>query len=347
MSRSPVRRVAVVGGGIAGLTLAAAVGPDVEVVVHEAQPERWGSGSSLALWPSAVRALRRLGVMDRLGAHAVPSGPGRLFTLDGRPLTTPHRSPFTVVPRPALLEGLRAGLPRRVRVVHAVVDDPADLDADLVVGADGVRSRVRGLVDPRAGERRATPYVALRGTTDAPPDPSEVGEYWGPGRLVGVVPSARGGYWFTTHRSDLGPEPLDVRATLAQARTLFADAAPVVRELLAADADDTTATRLWTAPPMRRYAAGRYVVIGDAAHAMTPNLARGAADAVLDAVTLAAEVRAGHSVLRWQARRFPSTQAARTASSAVMRLALLDRGHGLRDAALSVVAGVQQRAGSG
>ena len=65
-------------------------------------------------------------------------------------------------------------------------------------------------------------------------------------------------------------------------------------EVLDAAGDDTLATRLWVTPPMHRYVSGRYVVIGDAAHAMTPFLGHGAACAIEDAVVLA---RCLHDVL--------------------------------------------------
>ncbi|MBM6399383.1 FAD-dependent monooxygenase [Phycicoccus sonneratiae] len=330
---APVRKVAVVGGGVAGLALAAALPPSVEVVVHEAQPERAGWGSSLVLGPWVRPALHRLGVLDAMVRAGSPVGPGRLLALDGRPLTRAHDPHLLAVPRPALLATLAAVVPSRVRVVHEEVDDPSGLDADLVVGADGVRSRVRGLVDRDRAERVPTPWVALRGRLDAPPHPGTVGEYWGPGLLVGLVPTPGGGYWFTSHASAAAPEPLDPAPVLAEARALATEAAEVVRRLLA-DAPGASATRLWLAPALRRYARGRYVVVGDAAHAMTPNLGRGAGEALLDAVTLAEHVAGGGSLVGWQARRLPATQAARAASGLVMRGALAGRGHALRDRAV-------------
>ncbi len=335
MGRSPVRRVAVVGGGVAGLAVAAAVGPGVEVVVHEAQPERAGYGTSLALWPSARRALGHLGALDDVVRAGVAVGPGRLHAIDGRPLTGAHEADLLAVPRPALLEALTRALPPGVRVLREEVTDPTTLDADLVVGADGVRSRVRGLVVPRAAERRSTPWVALRGRLDRAPDPGAAGEYWGPGLLFGLVPSADGAYWFTTHASDAGPEPLDTEAVLVEARAAFARAAPVVRQALAVGTG-ASATRLWVAPPLFRYARGRYVVVGDAAHGATPNLGRGACDALLDAVSLGAAVRGGRDLARWEVRRVPPTQVARAASGTLMRLAVADRAHTVRDRLLGL-----------
>lgn len=343
-----VRRVAVVGGGVAGLALAAALPASVEVVVHEAQPDRarWGSALLLGSW--ARPALHRLGVLDAVVRAGSPVGPGRLFALDGTPLTAGRDLHLLAVPRPALLEALTAAVPPTVRMLHDEVSDPASLAADVVVGADGVRSRVRGLVDPGRTERVETPWVALRGRLGTPPRPGTAGEYWGPGLLVGLVPSPGGGSWFTAHASVLGPEPLDVAAVLAEARGLATGAAgPVHRALEGATAGLTT-TRLWVAPPMSRYVCGRYVVLGDAAHAMTPNLGRGAGEALLDAVSLAERLSGGGSLEGWQARRLPATQAARVASGAVMRAALAGPGpgRGLRDVALRLsLVGAGRRGG--
>lgn len=320
---APRRRIVVVGAGIAGLTLAAALDPArFEVTVYEAAPEREAVGAALGLWPAARRALARIGAAQGLPNAPEPAA-GALHRIGGRRLVS-ARTPLVMVSRPALLAALAAAVPEPVRRIPEAVTDPSELDAELVVGADGVRSVVRPLVDPRAAARHETPYVALRGMLGTPPHPRHVGEYWGGGLLFGLVPVGSGAYWFTSHRSQLGPEPLDPAQVAAQARRLAAHAAPIVRETLACVDERTLATCIWVAPPMRRYARGRYVVIGDAAHAMTPNLGRGACDAIVDAATLAQALNSGSAgALRvWQARRMPATQAARAGSAALMRLAL-------------------------
>ena len=314
-------RIAVVGGGIAGLSLAAALDPDAtETTVYESQPERSALGAGLVIWPAALRALTRIGAWDLLRADATPVPPAAIRALSGRILLRTRETGMVIVPRPALLAALHAVLPDSVQVVAREVTDARALDADIVVGADGVRSVMRGLVAPRVAERRATPYAALRGTRSTVPV-EVAGEYWGRGGLFGIVPMGAGAYWFTTHRSGLGPEPLDAGALIGEAQAVFAGAAPVIAETLAAAAPDTLATRLWITPPLPRYRRDRYVVIGDAAHAMTPNLGRGACDAIVDAVTLAGALRTGH-VAAWEARRLPVTQAARALSGGIMRMAL-------------------------
>ncbi|MCE1180265.1 MAG: FAD-dependent monooxygenase [Micrococcales bacterium] len=320
-------RIAIVGGGIAGLTLAAALDLSrCEVTLHEAQPERAGIGSALGLWPSALRALDRIGAGDSLRRLGAGVSSGALRRADGRPIVRasavgPLRGPL-MLPRADLLGALEHAVPSSVRWEHAAVAAPEDLDADLVIGADGVRSVVRGVVHPAAAQRVVTPWVALRGILPRPPDVGTEGEYWGRSRLFGIVPMGSSGTcWFTSHPSALGPEPLDVAVVLAEAREVFAGDAPAIHQTLAAASADTLATRLWVTPPMPRYARGRYVVIGDAAHGMLPNLGRGACEAILDAVSLARTLDRGGRLSARQARRVPATQAARVASAGLMRLA--------------------------
>ncbi|WP_114908222.1 FAD-dependent monooxygenase [Ornithinimicrobium murale] len=318
-------RVSIVGGGIAGLALAAALDPTrCQVTLHEAEPDRAASGSALTLWPAATRALRRLGAGELVDRHTHRVSGGTIRDLrTSRRLLPTASARLTIVPRPDLLAALEACVPASVQREHVQVDDPQALEADVVVGADGVRSRVRALVRRSRPERTPTSYLALRGLSDRVPQPDEVGEYWGRGRLFGLVPLAAGAYWFTTHRSTLGPEPIDPGEALAEVRDVFTGTAAAALQVLAtARAEEVVATRLWVAPGMARYARGRYVLIGDAAHAMTPNLGRGAGDAIIDAVTLAPVLGSRLGTARWQARRLPFTQGARIASGGVMQLAL-------------------------
>lgn len=365
-ARTPLR-VAVVGGGIGGLALAATLDPRlVTTSVHEAEPGRAAIGAGIVLWPDTVRTLARIGLRRSVELAATPVRGGAVRDLTGRPLTGMPSSRMLLLPRPALLDLLETAVPPSVCRVAGEVRDPRRLDADLVVGADGVRSRVRRLVWPGGAARRETPWVALRGVATRPPTTEETGEYWGAGLLLGVMALGPGHtYWFTSHRSGLGPEPLDPREVVAEVRARLAGTAarPLLDRLLAETGTDPLATRLWTTPALPRYVNGRYVVLGDAAHAMTPNLGRGACEAILDAVSLGRALN--HAVCRdagsrcagtassalggsgpsadardaavrralraWQLRRLPPTQTVRIASSAVMRAALAGRGQGLRN----------------
>lgn len=277
----------------------------------------------------------------------------------GRVLVQPPAVPMDLLLRPTLVDLLDQAVPDSVRRVDARVDDPAALRADLVVGADGVRSVVRRSAFGTHLVPRATPWLALRGLL--PGSPPVAGEFWGSGDLAGVVPAPGDRtYWFTTHVSALGAAPaggqrwtssppVDAAEALDEARRVFGarpDRSAAVLDVLArARPEDTLAQRILEAPPMRRLVHGRAVLVGDAAHAMTPNLGRGACEAMLDAHALAQELSRptvdrpalGRALLRYEARRLPAALALPPISRTLMHAALQRRLHPARDTALRAV----------
>lgn len=331
-------RISIVGGGIAGLALAAILDPDrFDVTLYEQQPGRYGLATALAMWPGAQRALLRA------GADGVLSGSvgvtGSLLTMQGRVLLSASTEATRLVARRDLVAELERAVPASVSRITARLEDPSRLSADLVVGADGVHSVVRQStwgqqsVWGRSPASLATPYLAVRGlVSDSTPGivGPVFGEYWGGGRLFGIT-AVPGGFvnWFCAFRSELGPRSVGVEESLSEARRQFGEAAPAIKAVLAAANTDTTlAQRIWIAPPLRSYCRGRVVLIGDAAHAMTPNLGRGACESLIDADVLGSDLnRYGVEVAlrRYDVRRVARTQAARVASEAMMRLALSTR----------------------
>ncbi len=193
------------------------------------------------------------------------------------------------------------------------------------------------------------PYLALRGIIDEPVPPGGGGEYWGRGQLFGITPASRGRtYWYASYRSGLGPGGIDVEEALALTRArLSGRAAGIDRVLTAAAPGETLAQRVWTVPFPGSYRRDGAVLVGDAAHGMTPNLGRGACEALIDAVTLAdlLNSRPVPEALRaYNRRRLLRSQALRVASSAMARLALAESAQPLRDGLLRL-AGRRGRTG--
>ncbi|CAI3805385.1 FAD-dependent monooxygenase [Pseudarthrobacter sp. MM222] len=327
--------VSVVGGGIAGLALAARLDPRrFRVTIHERREELPPVETSLAMWPEAQQALDALGILpdvrtagSRFGGVALRDGSGRVF-LRGQ-------APDVIgVSRADLLRLLETAVPASAARAYGPVRSLPE--SDLVVGADGVHSRVRRAVWGERSRARLSPYLALRGILDVPVPPDAGGEYWGRGQLFGITPASRGRtYWYASYRSDLGPDGIDVGEALALTRERFSGpAAGIARVLASAAPGQTLAQRIWTAPPLRRYATEGAVLVGDAAHGMTPNLGRGACEALIDAVTLADLLNSRplrNALQTYSRRRLLRTQALRAASSAMTRLALADRAQPLRD----------------
>jgi 2-polyprenyl-6-methoxyphenol hydroxylase-like FAD-dependent oxidoreductase len=330
--------VSIVGGGIAGLALATRLDPArFDVAVHEQRAELPTTGTSLAMWPEARAALRTLGVLDRLGGVGI--------TLDRFPMRTESGRPLADMPvdglllsRHDLLSALDAAVPDMVQRITERVGDHDGIEADVVVGADGVHSAVRRRHWGAVADARPTPMLAVRGVVPDPLPPDEAGEYWGRGRLFGLGPHRDGTNWYTSFRSDPGPRHVDVDEAIELARRHHPDAAVQLRRVLASATSDTSlAQRIWTTPRLSSYARGRVVLVGDAAHAMTPNLGRGACEALIDAVTLGdllERMPPAEALAAYDRTRRRSTQRLRVASAALMRVALAERLQPLRDRAV-------------
>ncbi|WP_394552920.1 FAD-dependent oxidoreductase [Agromyces sp. MMS24-JH15] len=366
--RTPLR-IAIVGGGIAGLALAARLdAARFRVAVFEQYPGIPAVNTSLAVWPLARAALERIGVFGPLAAASPSIDRFPIGTLDGGAVVAPPMPGSILVGRRALLTALHDAVPAETARVDARIDLAAgrapEVDgapADLVVGADGVHSAVRRALWGEASAAVATPWLAVRGVLPLRFDEGEYGERWGRGWLFGAGPHADGTNWFSAFRSELGPRDVDVEAALAELRAHAAAAADLPHAttaiLEAVDPGTTLAQRIHAAPPLRHVVARRgagsrrrpsadaigvpVALVGDAAHAMTPNLGRGAGEALVDAVTLAgllAERPVDEALRAYDRARAARTRRLARASDLVMRVALAERGQPWRDRVLRVAA---------
>ncbi|MDZ4353705.1 MAG: FAD-dependent monooxygenase [Arthrobacter sp.] len=341
--------LSVVGGGIAGLALAACLDPHrFQVTVHERRAEQPSVETSLAMWPEAQQALDEVGILPAVRAAGSDFGGMALRDGYGNVLLTARAPGVIGVSRADLLRLLDAAVPASVaRARGRVASLPRP---GLVVGADGVHSIVRRSVWGERSRARLSPYLALRGIIDEPVPAGGGGEYWGRGQLFGITPASRGRtYWYASYRSGLGPGGIDVEEALALTRArLSGRASGIDRILLAATPGATLAQRVWTVPFPGSYQRDCAVLVGDAAHGMTPNLGRGACEALIDAVTLAKLLnsRPHPAALRaYNRRRLLRSQALRVASSGMARLALAETTQPLRDGLLRLAGGRGGRAG--
>ncbi|MEU1391552.1 MULTISPECIES: FAD-dependent monooxygenase [unclassified Nonomuraea] len=322
----------IVGAGIGGL--ATAVGlrrAGWEVTVLERWPEIRPEGTALGMRPAAQAALDRLGLGAELRRRTVPYRSAQILAPDGRrladlPLERIERkggTPVLMLSRVSLMEMLLDAAGEVTVRTATEITDPAALRTryDLVVGADGLRSTVRRAFFDTTARPRCTGIVAWRGV--AAFEPPVHGETWGAGQVFGLTPQEPGSTnWYAAvatpegHRESLD----DLRARFSGWHT------SVVRVL--AEADEENVLRheihdLW--PRLRSFASGNAVLVGDAAHAMTPSLGQGACQALLDADTLTTCLREAGDVpsalRRHDASRRRPAQRVVTMSRLMTRLA--------------------------
>ena len=293
--------VAVVGAGIGGLCAAHAVALAGHRPLLIERSEDTAIGAALGLWPNAVRALDRLGRGDAIrGAGmtarrlVIRSADGTLLTeTDVDAVARAAGAPMLLIERPELHRLLADGLdpPRRATVTGAD-DDGLTLaggervPAAAVIGADGIGSVVRRYVAPDS-EVVDAGYTAVRGLADHTLADGLACEAWGRDELVGATALRSGRtYWFfeaPTERFD-GADPL-----AAVAADRWPEPWPAI--VGATSSEDVLIHAIRTLRPLRAWHRGRVAVLGDAAHAMEPNLAQGAAQAIEDAAALLTALR--------------------------------------------------------
>jgi len=309
VSKGP--QIAVIGGGIGGLTAAIALtrrGLDVDV--YEQAPALKEAGAGVGLWPNAMAALASIGLAGRVARLAVevagqdfrrPDGT-LLMRLSAELMERRWGAGFFLVHRAELHQLLAAELGSAVIHLGARCTgfrcgswgvtvqfaDGREAGADILIGADGVHSTVRAaLFGP--GRLRYRRYTAIRSVTPAGSVPVPRGncETWGRGARFGLAPATGGRInWYAMWNAVTARAGDDTAARLRAVFGGWHDPIPAIIEatppatLIRNDIYDRRPTRTWTRD--------RVALLGDAIHPMTPDLAQGACQAIIDATTLAA-----------------------------------------------------------
>ncbi|WP_460061562.1 FAD-dependent monooxygenase [Streptomyces sp. YKOK-I1] len=310
----PVQKVLVVGGGITGSVLCLALAQrGVEVELVEISPQWYGVGHGITVQGNALKALRSVGVLDRVLARAVPFDIMRLRRADGSLITelaTPHTGgPDLPSTAGALRSDLQGALCDAVRAhgvtvrlglsVERLDQSPDHVDVtfsdgttgryDLLVGADGINSATRALIGLTQRPRPVGMSI-FRVVADRPAemDCAEV-YYGGPRFKAGYSPISPDQCYAYLLDENLDASLIGPRAPLALLRERGAGYGGTWGAILAALPDDTAVDYRWIEAVLvdEDWYRGRAAVIGDAAHACPPLIAQGAAMCMEDAVLLA------------------------------------------------------------
>lgn len=304
-----VERVLIVGGGIAGLAAAIALRQHGLVPEIIEQGDTWASsGAGLYLVGNGTRALQALGLADSLARTGAVIRTQSFLSHRGVQLAQIDVEAFWAECGPCL--GLLHSDLHRL-LVQQIVDLPCrfgitvqalqqyaghvavgfsdgSFDSyDFVIGADGMRSSIRRL-EFGDGKLRFRDQVSWRFITQLPAGVSGWTVFLGAGRTFLLLPIGNNMVYCYGDRSSARPIRASLDEPVEQLRTLFDDFASPVPEVLA---HLRSSEPIYYAPieevVHEPWGRGRVVLIGDAAHAMSPNMACGAALAVEDALVLA------------------------------------------------------------
>lgn len=339
----PKTRVAVVGAGIAGLTFAAALRrAGVDCYLYEQAERLTEVGAGVQVSPNATRLLDRLGLGDRLRDVAVEPDAVEMRRWDdggvlqrtelgaacrsrfGAPYHTVHRAHlhstlFSLVPAGRVHLGVRlTAVTQDEDEARLHLSDGTTVAADLVVGADGIRSVVREQI--AADRPRYSGQTIYRGLVPAERVPFLTADplvrlWLGPEQHCVSYPVASGrlvSFGATVFASDWREESWTAPGDPTELAAAYKGWHPDVTRLI--DAAETVGRwALHDRDSLDRLSAGRVAVIGDAAHPMLPFMAQGANQAIEDAVVLAACLAGtgpdglGPALRRYEEIRLPRT----------------------------------------
>lgn len=354
------RTAMVIGAGIAGPVAAMALRKaGIQPTVYEAHPTRAeGIGTFLTIASNGIDALRVIGADEPALAAGFPTPTITLRSTTGKNLgqartglALPDGTTSHTLKRADLYQALYAEAARRgIDIQHgkslaaaeqtsggvrAVFDDGSDAVADVLIGADGVHSTLRRLIDPAAPAPTYVGLINLGGYARGVEVDAEPGSYtmiFGKRAFFGYVLAPGGEVWWfanVPHRDE--PARGEAEAiTPAQWQTRLAglyaaDAGPAARLVQASGTTGISkASPIHSIPHLPTWHNDRMIVIGDAAHAPTPTSGQGASLSIEDAVVLAQCLRDAPTpevaFTRFQALRRPRAeriikQAARVNSS--------------------------------
>jgi len=304
-------KITIIGGGIAGLSVAIALEKSgYECVIYEAAPELKPAGAGITLQFNAMKAAHHLGVYDALLSKGQSMEKGMITDQHAKPLTKFNYEEHLDILGEVSLAIHRADLQQVLvdQLQHAEIitnkrvksyehsspskvtfTDGSSVDADYIIAADGINSVIRQTLVPGSTPQYAG-YTCWRGIGRIPdnyPYKDTIIESWGPGQRLGVVPVKDDViYWFAVKNAAKN-DPIMKNSTkediLQYFRKWNTDLLRVIHET---DEDSIIWGDIADINPIKQFAFDKTLLVGDAAHATTPNMGQGGCQAMEDAATL-------------------------------------------------------------
>lgn len=300
------RTFAIIGGGIAGLTTAIALkGLGIRSAVFEASPVMEPVGAGITLAFNALKALKYLGIYDRVASAGQLFHRMTIYDKQGRVINRMdtrviegavnlaihradlHRSLLAELEPENIFTGKRSAAIRKVADGYEVdFEDSTQLHAENVIVAEGIHSVIRNEIIPDARIRYAG-YTCWRGITGNNLNIREPSETWGPEGRFGMVPVGDNKvYWFACKKAPENSALMKDYGTKELCREFKEYHSPIGELIRATPPDQIIWNDIIDLEPVARYAFDNLLLVGDAAHATTPNMGQGACLAIEDAVVL-------------------------------------------------------------
>lgn len=311
-------RILIIGGGFSGMSAAIQLrrqGHEIDLV--EIDPGWRSYGAGISLGGATLRAFRTLGILEAFMAQGSAT--------DGVQLCLPHGPKVAELPTPRLAgadvpggggimrpvlarilaEATRAtgakvflgcsftSIEQDAEGVEVGFTDGQRRRYDLVIGADGLYSKVRQAVFPQAPKPRYSGQAVWRAVLPRPADIETCVMWMGPRVKPGVNPVSKNEMYLFVTEPRATNDPVDPATFAAHLRGLLADfpapALQAIREQIGPDSQIVYRPLEGLLMP-RPWFSGRVVLIGDTVHATTPHLASGACIGIEDALVLAEEL---------------------------------------------------------
>lgn len=306
-------KIVIIGGGIGGLCTAYALqqrGHDV--TLYEGVGTYQSLGAGLGIGANALKALEKIGLKQQVMEHSKVLRKMIILSEKGKPLTetdslmvserfgtdnaTIHRADLLFALRNALKPGTIVLNKRCVDFVQEQnrvtlsFEDGESISSDAVVAADGINSIFRRKLVPGSTPRYAgyTCWRAVISDHEIVIDDLVATETWGPSGRFGIVPLAGGKiYWFACVKAKARDSRI-AKYSIPDLHSIFHDFhRPIPQIIQATDHESLIHNDILDIKPIQQFAFGRIVLLGDAAHATTPNLGQGAGQTMEDAYVLA------------------------------------------------------------